>query len=256
MKKNSRLAYIQIASRAKFTSSFFANWENHRAFLVILILFIIFVISVDKHDLTGVVIYGAFPLLFITAGHLPVKPILKRLTLLSPFILIMASANPIIDNAPFFKTDIFVISSGMVSGIVIVMKSMVTISAVLAFMLCVPFFRICEILREFGTPNVFVTQLALLYRYSFLLVEEAMSLQKARNLRSFGKKGKDLFTTARLIGVLLLRTNNKAERLYRGMVARGFNESLEKKTINGIRKNEVLFISIVLFIFSVIRIIF
>lgn len=256
MKQSDRLAYIHLAGRGTFAPAFFVNWRNHRASLIILLLFVLFVVSVNKHDITAGIIYAVFPVLLITAGRLPLLPILKRLALLSPFVLIMAAANPLLDNAPFIRIGTIVLSSGMVSGIVIVIKSLVTITAVLAFTLCVPFYRICEVLRDFRVPNVFVTQLALLYRYSFLLVEEAMAMQKARNLRSFGKKGKDIFTTAKLIGSLLLRTNSKAERIYRGMIARGFNGELTRRKADKIRRDEVFLIIVALLFFSLIRAIF
>lgn len=256
MKQSDRLAYIHLAGRGTHAPAFIVNWRNHRASLIVLLLFVLFVISVNKYDITAGIIYAVFPVMLITAGRLPILPILKRLALISPFVLVMAGANPLLDTAPYIRIDTIVISSGMVSGIVILIKSLVTISAVLAFTLCVPFYRICEVLRDFRTPNVFVTQLVLLYRYSFLLVEEAMAMQKARNLRSFGKKGKDLFTTAKLIGSLLLRTNSKAERIYRGMIARGFNGELTTKNIDRIRIDEVVLTCAALLIFALIRIIF
>jgi cobalt/nickel transport system permease protein len=256
MNQSTRLAYIHLAGRDTCAPAFFVNWRNHRASLIILVLFVLFVISVNKYDITAGIIYAVFPVMLITAGRLPIMPILKRLALLSPFVVIMAAANPFLDTVPYIRVGSVVISSGMVSGTVIVVKSLVTISAVLAFALCVPFYRICEVLRDFRVPDVFVTQLILLYRYSFLLVEEAVAMQKARNLRSFGKRGKDFFTTAKLIGSLLLRTNNKAERIYRGMIARGFNGEFSKKKADKIRMDEVLLTSAALLIFALIRIVF
>jgi cobalt/nickel transport system permease protein len=81
-----------------------------------------------------------------------------------------------------------------------------------------------------GVPELFVTQLLLVYRYSFLLAEEAGSIKKARDIRSFNGKGKDLFTTAKLIGSLLIRTTSRAEKIFMAMTARGFQSGLAKKT--------------------------
>jgi cobalt/nickel transport system permease protein len=256
MKHRDRLAYIQLAGRGVAAPAFFVDWKNHRSSLTILLLFVLFVVSVDKYDVSAALIYAAFPLFLITAGRLPIVLLVRRLAILSPFVLIMAAANPILDTAPYLTIDKLVISSGMVSGSVIIIKSMVTIAAVLAFTQCVPFYRLCEVLREVRVPTVFVTQLVLLYRYSFLLVEEAMALQKARALRCFGKKGKDLFTTAKLLGSLLLRTTSKAERIYRGMVARGFNGDMTKVNFERIRLEEVMRVGAALLIFALIRLIF
>ncbi|NLD99756.1 MAG: cobalt ECF transporter T component CbiQ [Fibrobacter sp.] len=256
MKNSVRLSYVHLAGRDSCTPAFFAKWENHRISLIILLLFVFFTVSIGKYDLTGCLVFAAFPLFLITASSLPALLILKRILILSPFIIIMATANPIIDRTPFIKLYSVTISSGMISGAVIIIKSVVTISSVIAFTFCIPFYRICEVLRELHVPDIFVTQLALLYRYSFLLVEEAMAMQKARNLRSFGKKGKDVFTTSKLIGTLLLRTNDKAERIYRGMIARGFNGKLSGKKKNPVRPGEILLIISAFFTFAFLRLIF
>lgn len=221
-----------------------------------LIVFILFVISVSKFDITAVVMYSAFPLFAIVALRLPVKVILSRLLLLSPFILIMAAANPLIDQKVFMTLGRFNISAGFISGMVIIAKSLVTITAVIVFSFCVPFYLFCRVLRSFRVPDVFVTQLMLLHRYSFLLAGEALALQKARNLRSFGKKGKDLFTTAKLIGSLLIRTTNRADRIYRAMVARGFDGEVDKKNHIRFRVAEWSIIAGVVTTLTVIRIIF
>jgi cobalt/nickel transport system permease protein len=221
-----------------------------------LIVFILFVISVSKFDITAVIVYSAFPLFAIVALRLPVKIIFGRLLLLSPFILIMAAANPLMDQRPIFALGSYSVSAGFVSGTVIIAKSLVTITAVIVFSFCVPFYLFCKVLRSFKVPEVFVTQLMLLHRYSFLLAEEALALQKARNLRSFGKKGKDLFTTAKLIGSLLIRTSSRADRIYRAMIARGFDGEIDKKSHIRFRIAQWCIIAGAVTIFTVIRIIF
>jgi len=197
-----------------------------RSSLAVLVLFILFVVSVQKNNLPAVIAYGSFPLFFLTSAGLPLRPIMKRLIRISPFLLFMAAGNIYFDRHPVFTYGSLAITGGMISGSVIVAKAVVTLAAVLSFSFCVPFHRFGNALRSFGVPEVFITQLQLVYRYSFLLAPEARSLQKARDLRSFGNRGKDLFTTAQLIGSLLVRTTARAERIYMAMTARGFRNNL------------------------------
>ncbi|MBN1981650.1 MAG: hypothetical protein JW795_08970 [Chitinivibrionales bacterium] len=242
-----RLTQLHLAGRGSSAPAFMTDGKNHRASFVILLLFILFVLSVSKYDITGVIVYAVLPVLLVTTGRLSLKPILTRLTILSPFIIVMAAANPLFDWAPCASIGPFSLSCGMVSGAVILLKSLVTITVLLAFSWCVPFFRICEVLRGFRVPDLFVTQLSLLYRYSFLLVDEAMAMQKARNSRSFGNKGTDILTTAKLIGSLLLRTHDKAGRIYREWSPRGFGGTLAVATRQGVEKREILPFSVLLF---------
>lgn len=257
MKRNPiRPSLIHLAGRGGYGPVLITKPENQRASLLILIMFVIFVLSIPKYDITGVIIFAVFPALMITAGPFPLRAIIKRILLLSPFILIMASANPFLDRSHFTEIAGITISAGIVTGMVILLKSLLTITAIIAFSFCIPFYRICELLREFHVPDAFVTQLALLYRYSFLLVDEAMAMQRARNMRSFGNRGKDIFTTAKLIGSLMLRTHDRADRIYRGMLARGFNGYLTFHKREPVRPGEIFCIVGTFLIFLVIRMIF
>ena len=252
MKQILRIAGVD---RAVVVPSFF-GMVNHSMALLVLGLFTVFVLSVPKFDLTAIVAFASFPVVFSIASRLPGMLILKRLALLSPFILIMAAANSFIDRRPVFDIYGLTVTAGMVSGMVIVGKSLVTITAVISFTCCVPFYRLCGALRSLGIPEVFTTQLVLLYRYSFLLVEEAMAMQKARNMRSFGKKGKGPIATAKLIGALLLRTTNRADRIYRGMVSRGFNGELVKTKHKKMAYGDWAVVGVSFVLFGMIRIVF
>ena len=71
-------------------------------------------------------------------------------------------------------------------------------------------------------PTVFTTQLLFVYRYLFVLIEEAAAMQQARDARSFGRKSYPLKVWGTLVGQLLIRTFDRAERISRAMLARGF----------------------------------
>jgi cobalt/nickel transport system permease protein len=228
---------------------------NHRALIMVWSFFVFFVLTLGKYDINGIVLFAAFPLFVILVSDMPVKTILKRLALLSPFIIMVAVANPFFDRRPFLTVGEITLTAGTVSGIVIVGKSFVLITAIITLSMIVPFYRLCDALRGFRVPEVFITQLVLIYRYSFLLVEEAVALQKARNMRSFGGKGKEFFTTPKMIGSLLLRTNERGERIYRGMLARGFNGTVHHGSDEPFKVKDVLFVSGSLVLFAVLRMI-
>ncbi len=70
-------------------------------------------------------------------------------------------------------------------------------------------------------PSFFVVQLLLIYRYLRVIVEEALSMQRARHARSLSERRSwSLWGT--MVGQLLLRTLARAERIHRAMTARGF----------------------------------
>ncbi|MEI6756964.1 MAG: cobalt ABC transporter [Chlorobium sp.] len=206
---------------AQTSTPFFLG--SDRSALLVTTLFVLCVISIPKFNLSELFVFAAFPIFVMSAARLPSKIIVNRLLLISPFVLFMASGNILLDRTPLWTLYGVTFSKGMVSGMVIVAKTMITIAGLQSVTLCIPFYRICRALTSLHIPDVLVTQLMLLNRYSSVLNEEAASMQKARDMRSFGKKGKELLRTASLIGSLLLRTTARAERIYRAMSARGFN---------------------------------
>jgi cobalt/nickel transport system permease protein len=223
------------------------------ATIVILALFIIFVISVPKFDLAGVIAFAAFPLLLATATAIPLLPIMKRLVIVSPFILFMAAGNLALDRAPALVVAGFAITGGMISASVIVLKTVVTLVTLLSLMAVMPFHRFGLALRSLRVPEVFVTQLLLVWRYSFLLSEEAAMMQQARDLRSFGGRGKGPIVTARLIGSLLIRTTARAERIYMAMSARGFRAALDSRPAMPLKPGDLAAIAGTTALFGMIR---
>jgi cobalt/nickel transport system permease protein len=224
--------------------------------LIVLTMFVLFVLSVPKYDLAGVIAFAALPLLFVTAAGIPFQPVLKRLIVTSPFILFMAAGNLLLDRAPFHRFSTLTITGGMVSAAVIVTKTMITLSALLSLVSCIPFHRFGTALRSIGVHEVFVTQLLLVYRYSFLLAEEASMMQKARDLRSFGGRGNGPVVTARLIGSLLIRTTSRAERIYMAMSARGFGTALHSRPRVPLKLKDLAALATALAVFIVLRAIF
>ena len=227
-----------------------------RASLGILAIFIIFVVAVPKNNLPAVIAYGAFPLFVITASGLSLLLIMKRLLVISPFVLFMAAGNLYFDRQPIFDAWNFAVTGGMISAGVITAKSFVTISALLVYSHSVPFHRFGNALRTCGVPELFATQLQLVYRYSFMLGDEARSLQKARDLRSFGHKGKDIRATAQLIGSLLVRSSLRAERIYMAMSARGFGNSLALQQKEPFTRHDALTVLLTTMYFLAVWIVF
>ncbi|OGJ87366.1 MAG: cobalt ECF transporter T component CbiQ [Candidatus Raymondbacteria bacterium RifOxyA12_full_50_37] len=202
--------------------SFFARLDA-RAVLVSWFMYTMLLISVPKFDLTGVLVFAAIPLFLIAASGVPIQPIIKRLLIISPFILLSAAANPFFDRRPLLEIAGLTISSGTISGLVILLKALVSVLTILTIAACMPFDHICHALRKLHAPEAFTTQLMLLHRYTFVLADEAHSMRQARDLRSFNGKGKGIGVTARLIGSLLLRSMARATRIHDAMLSRGFH---------------------------------
>ncbi|MFZ2654268.1 MAG: cobalt ECF transporter T component CbiQ [Victivallales bacterium] len=225
-----------------------------RALLVTWFVFVVFMVSVPKFAVGTAIAFAAFPFFIIIACHLPAKKIFKRVLMLSPFILLVAAANPFIDTRPVCEIFGLPVNAGMISASVIVLKGLVSVAAVLTLVELISFNSICESLLRIGVPEVFTTQLMLVYRYAFLLSDEAQCLNKARELRSFGKRGRELSIFSRIIGSLLVRSVARSERVYKAMLARGYSGTLTYREDKGISTSDIAFAIFACLLFLLVRI--
>jgi len=96
-------------------------------------------------------------------------------------------------------------------------------------------------LRSFGVPKLLVGTIAFMWRYLFVIAEEAQRLMLARQARS-ARTGKGQGGTlawrgkvaGNMVGSLFLRSLNRSERVYVAMLSRGYNgemRSLERFTL-------------------------
>jgi len=193
-----------------------------RAKLIATLLFLFTVISFSKYEVAALFPFFLFPVLLMTIGEIPLLFILRKVLLVSPFAVFIGIFNPLLDTGQVLVFSGLTISAGWVSFFSILLKFLLTISAALLLIATTPFPGICHALRRLGMPSLFVSQLLFLYRYIFVLAEEAMRMVRARDMRSFGAKGTGIKVFVRIIGTLFLRTLERAERIYSAMLSRGF----------------------------------
>lgn len=92
-----------------------------------------------------------------------------------------------------------------------------------------PFLDLLSILLRWRCPPLLVAMLAFMYRYVFILWDELARLRNARDARDFGNRSslRRWYANAQLIGLLLLRAMERAERTHHAMLARGWDGSVK-----------------------------
>jgi cobalt/nickel transport system permease protein len=102
------------------------------------------------------------------------------------------------------------------------LRFLLTVGAALTLIACTGMNRLGASLAQFGVPRVFVVQLLFLYRYLFVISNEGGKMFRSVELRSEKGHHLPLRVYGSLVGTLLIRSMDRAERVYRAMVARGF----------------------------------
>ena len=121
--------------------------------------------------------------------------------------------------------------TGLEHFLSIVLKSWLSMQAALVLAATTAFPTLLAAMRQLGIPRVLVSIMSLMWRYLFLLRDEALRLLAARASRSATPEGRTrrpplvwrAKITGGMAGSLLLRSIERSERVYAGMAARGYS---------------------------------
>jgi cobalt/nickel transport system permease protein len=206
------------------------------------LVFIVCVVSFGKHDISALVPFLVYPLFLVVLGELPVVYLLRKVMIAAPFAILIGIFNPLLDQEVLLQVGRFGISGGWISFFSILLRFTMTVGAALILIATTGYHAVCMALEKMGVPQVFVVQLLFLYRYLFVLVDEASRMVRARSLRSFGAKGLGLRVFGSMAGHLLLRTMDRAQRIHLAMLCRGFDGTIRPFHPLRVRGWEVLFL--------------
>ena len=202
-----------------------------RAKALVVLAFTIAVVSVPKFEVVSLLPFAALPLAMLVVGGIPLTFAAKHVLIVSPFVVMVAISNPIFDSVPVrlaLSEHHIVIRRGWLSCVNIGLKFVLTVSAALALASTTRFSDLLKALERLGTPRLLVVQLSFLYRYLFVLVDEGLRMLRAREGRNFGGApfGWRLRAVGGIVGVLFVRTLDRADRVYAAMASRGFDGSV------------------------------
>lgn len=134
---------------------------------------ILCVVSFGKHALSALLPFLVYPVVLIAVGNLPAGYLLRKVLAVAPFALLIGIFNPLLDRAIFLHLGPTGVSGGWISFASITVRFFLTVSAALILIASTGFNAVCPALERIGIPQVFVVQLLFLYRYIFVLMDEA-----------------------------------------------------------------------------------
>lgn len=141
--------------------------------------------------------------------------------LVQPFIIGIGILNPLFDHHTMVLGG-FVISRGWVTFLSIFIKCGLTVTVSILLIATTGMDKLAVALRMIKIPKIFVLQILLTYRYISVLIEEVSRMMRAYSLRAPGQKGIHRSVWGSFSGQLILRTFDRANRVYQSMNLRGF----------------------------------
>ena len=194
---------------------------NPRVKVLLTLAFVTIVASYGRYTITQLLPFAAYPFLLAAVADLPIRFILRRLIIISPFAVAVGVFNPLFDREVLVTLGGIGIPGGWISFVSVLIRFALCSSVALVLLATTGFYRICSTLQSLRVPPILTVQLLLLYRYIFVLVNEALRMVHARRLRSFGRRGENLKNTGTLVASLLARTLHRSKRIHEAMSARG-----------------------------------
>jgi cobalt/nickel transport system permease protein len=179
---------------------------------------------------------GSFLLVTILSLITRIQPgfVLKRSLLAIPFALAAFTIMFTLPGEPLFQVALgsqqFTITdAGLVRFLSILVRSWISLQAAILLTASTKFSDLAHGLRHLRVPLILIAIISFMYRYLFVLGEEAQRLMQARAARSArlpGTKKPSVLWRARvagnMVGQLFLRSYERSDRVYQAMVARGF----------------------------------
>jgi len=207
-----------------------------RAKLLVAGAVIVAVVSFPKYEIAALLPFFLFPIGFMAAGDVPLGFLAVRLLIASPFALGVGIFNPLFDRAPVLLAWLSFVS--------VLLRFALSISMGILLVATTSMPGVGEAMVRLRLPRVFVSQVLLLYRYLFVLVEEGLRLMRARNARAGFGSGRGLRVYASMIASLFLRTSDRAGRIHRAMLARGFTGEIRRLRRGRFRAWDLAFLAI------------
>lgn len=194
-----------------------------RILLIVTLVYIGVVLSVPMLEPERLIWMALYPILGSEMLRVGYGRVAMRSLWVLPLILLIGIFNPIIDNEPCRVVGSVTLSRGWVSFIALTLRALLAIQALLALVMSIGFYDVCRALDSLGCPKTLTTQLVMLYRYLGVVMEEALTMHRAREARGFGRRSYPLRMWGTFVGQLLLRSLRRSRRINAAMEARCFS---------------------------------
>lgn len=136
---------------------------------------------------------------------------------------------------PLGSRTLTITDTGLVRFMSILLRSWLSVQMAILLTAVTQFPDLMHALHHLRVPGVLVSIISFMYRYLFVLVDEAIRLLRARDARSArlvndGRLGGTVWWRAKvagsMVGQLFVRSFDRSDRVYNAMLARGYRGQL------------------------------
>lgn len=193
--------------------------------------YVLAVTTTPPHAWPALALFAILALAAIAVAEVPLVEALKRSTIALPFAGMVAISLPFTRaGQEIWGTEILgwhlgITDAGLTLFVAVVVKAWLSVTISGLLVATTPFPNLLRALHWLRVPAVLVSTISFMYRYLFVLVDEAQRLQTARESRSAGSGGTVAWRARVLggmVGSLFIRSYERSERIYAAMLSRGY----------------------------------
>lgn len=196
-----------------------------RASLAVTVIYLVAVLSMPLTAPVGIAWFIVYPLVASAIMGLSFGRLMLRSLYIVPLLALLAAFNPVFDRVPFAAGGV-VIARGWVTLAAVILRGVLAFQALLILVETEGFAGLCHSMRRLHVPAALTTQLLMVHRYLTVMLAEALTMLRARRARGYSRRYLPINEWGTFAGQLFLRTVDRSERIYRAMLARGFNGSM------------------------------
>jgi cobalt/nickel transport system permease protein len=194
----------------------------------------------------------AFSIGATLASRLGLLVVQRRALIALPFALaavtvIFSTQGPVLLSLSLGPLQLRATEPGLVRFVSILLKSWLSVQIAVLLAGTTPFSDLMAAMRSLHFPQVLVAIISFMWRYLFVLVEEAMRLRRARDARSAVRPGLEggghipwrAKVAGGMAGNLFIRSYSRSERIYQAMAARGYQGELRTLTTSHLHSRDM-----------------
>jgi cobalt/nickel transport system permease protein len=166
----------------------------------------------------------------VLLGHVPVHWYLSRLGAIATFLLLVVCLLPLTGDrveAAWNWGPVSISSAGAYLAGLVIVKALAIVTLILVLVATTPLVELLRAARALRFPGLLVHLAGLTYRYVFLIADEFARLRVALRVRGYQARmsRQNLQMAGNVAGTMLVRGQERAERISQAMACRGFNGS-------------------------------
>jgi len=223
------------------TDSFVHRLDPRVKIVVAFLFSVVVAVCKDIMVLTWAIGLG---LAITIVSRVPARELVRRLAPVNMFVVFLWLFLPFtVPGAPMFSLGGLVgTREGVSYAIQITMKSNAIVAVLIALVASTSILTFGHALHELKIPQKMVHLFFFTYRYIFVIHREYLRLVGALKIRGFspGTNFHTYRTIAYLVGMLLVRSSDRADRVHNAMLCRGFSGRLYSLSEFSLRRIDVI----------------